>query len=115
MKQLKMTPERFSAFVEEYSRRLEGLRGIPPSDVPGQIAQGSFRLPEGPGRQGGPLVDRRLAGAAGIERLSPDEVRKLFERRAAKVAPEYRKQVEAYFRAISEEGGRATAATAPAR
>jgi len=38
----------------------------------------------------------------GSEKLSTDDVRKLYEQRAKTVSPEYRKQVEAYFRAISE-------------
>ena len=47
-------------------------------------------------------MDGKLDGSHGSEKLSTDEVRKLYEQRTKSVSAEYRKQVEAYFRAISE-------------
>ena len=45
------------------------------------------------------------AGGAGHETLTPDQMKKLYESKAATVSPEYRKEVEDYFKNISESAG----------
>ena len=59
-------------------------------------------IPGNAQQQAGRDVDGKLDGSHGSEKLSTDEVRKLYEQRTKSVSAEYRKQVEAYFRAISE-------------
>ena len=50
----------------------------------------------------GRSTDKRLGDTSGMSDLTPDQIRKLYESRKAKISPEYRKHVEAYLRAISE-------------
>ena len=64
--------------------------------------------------QAGRGVGAKLVPVRGSEALAPDELKKLYESRAANVSAEYRKHVEAYFRAISESAPPAPT-TAPAK
>ena len=73
-----------------------------PTRCPRSIRACSFAIPGSGRTQAGRGLDGKVENVRGSEKLSIDEIRKLYEQRAKKVSPEYRKQVEAYFRAISE-------------
>jgi len=77
--------------------------------------QGSSMLPGDPRLQHGRKIDGNLENQRGTEKLSPDDLRKLYEQRAKNVAPEYRPQVEAFFRAISDLTPTTAPATAPSK
>jgi len=109
LKELGMTNEKFTGFVEEYASRLSRLTDAPdrtdrprtgvkaPSDT-----VGAETLQQGKG------VEKGL-GARGMEELTADQVRELSESRVENVSPEYRRLVEAYLKAVSEaESRRAT-------
>lgn len=103
LKDLGMTEGEFAAFVEKYAELFGKSRDMPDrTERPTGTVEGGFQLPGSSRLQAGQGADKDLGNVAGTEKLSPDELRKLYESRAAKVSPEYRKQVEAYFRAISE-------------
>jgi hypothetical protein len=115
LKSIGMTRAQFAAFVERYAQRIGKVEKMkertsrPAGALPNAFAiTGSGRLQRGRG------ADGKLDDVRGSEKLSPDEIRKLFEQRARKVSPEFRKQVEAYFRAISEGAFRAPPTTRPA-
>lgn len=114
LKALGMTPAEFGAFVEKYSRRFGKTRKAPSkTERPGETIGGAFQLTGTSGRRSGKGLDRKI-GSSGTEKLSPDELRKLYESRATKVSPRFRKEVEAYFRAISEQSTQQPT-TAPAK
>lgn len=114
LKALGMTQAEFGAFVEKYARRFGKTKKMPSETArPTATVSGAFQLTGKSGRQSGKGVDKKI-GSSGTEKLSPDELRKLYESRAAKVSPRFRKEVEAYFRAISEQSPRG-ATTAPAK
>ena len=103
LKSLGMTREQFAAFVEKYTQRIGKVEPMKDSTPrPGGIVRGDFVIPGSDRKQTGTGLDPKLENVRGGEKLTPDEVRTLYEQRAAKVSSEYRKQVEAYFRAISE-------------
>ncbi|HUT01283.1 MAG TPA: hypothetical protein VM031_02420 [Phycisphaerae bacterium] len=107
LRSLGMTRDDFIAFVKKYSQRIGEIEKMSEKTVgPDGTIQGSFILPGSDRRQTGRGLSGKLENVQGSERLSKDEVRKLYEQRASKVSPEYRKQVEAYFRAISEAAGK---------
>jgi len=108
LKKIGMTKGEFAAFVEKYRDVFGESADMPDrTERPTDVVRGGFTLP-GSGRlQAGKGTGKDIEGGSGTEKLTPDELRKLYESRAAKVSPEYRKQVEAYFRAISEAAGRA--------
>ena len=56
--------------------------------------------------EGSPRRGYRLLAAT--DKLLPDEIKKLNEAKLNKVSPEYRKEVEAFFRALSENGNTPT-------
>lgn len=115
LKDLGMTPGQFAAFVEEYRRRFGQIKKmLDQTDRPDAARQGDFALTGARTVQDGRAVDRKV-GMRGTENLTPDQLRKLYESRASKVSREYRKAVDAYFRAISEAAPRNTPASAPAR
>ena len=68
-----------------------------------------LRVPSGSG------VDDGLADLRGGEKLTIDQIRKLHQQRARNVSPEYCAQVEAYFRAISEQALRDAPTSRPSR
>lgn len=114
LKALGMTEAEFGAFVEKYARRFGKTKKMPSeTERPGETIGGAFQLTGKSGRQSGKGLDKQI-GSRGTDKLSPDELRKLFESRAAKVSPEFRKEVEAYFRAISEQSPQEPT-TAPAK
>lgn len=104
LKDLGMTQEQFRGFVEQYTQRLDLLR-THKSDESGGQQVGNTDGAGSKNLQGGRALDDQLLDVKGAENLTPDEIRKLRESRAAKVSPEYRKQVEDYFRSISEGAG----------
>ena len=108
-----MTPQQFRSFVERYSQRFQQVRksaGPPGGEtLAAQDGTGSKRL------QQGRTLDQQVLDVKGAEKLSPDELRKLYESRARSVSPEYRKQVEEYFRSISEGAAPRTPTTAPSQ
>ncbi len=101
LKDLGMTRDQFAAFVEKYRRRIGQVRAMRErTERPGQTVDGAV-IPGSDRRQAGRGAGGDVDGRGG-EDLSKDELRKLYEERARKVSPEYREQVEAYFRAVSE-------------
>ena len=115
LRKLGMTPPQFNAFVERYEEMFGKVGPMPRSTLgPSGTVRGAFLLTGSEKLQGGRGLDRRLGGIQGGEKLTKDQTQKLYESRAAKVSPEYRKEVEAYFRAISEEALGETPTTRPA-
>jgi hypothetical protein len=118
LKDLGMTQQQFKGFVEQYSQQLEHLRRNG-DDTPTGSQQARAEGPGAKAVQAGQGLDQQVLDVRGSEKLTADQVKKLNESRAAGVSPEYRKQVEDYFRAISEGGAGAappaTPASAPAR
>jgi len=116
---LGMTQEEFRAFVEKYSQRLDRVgRDAKRRGTDAAGSQGQVDLPGRSGLQKGRGPDGKLLDPGDGEQLTPDELRKLYESRAAEVPPEYRRQVEAYFRALSEMNAPADptgSTTAPAK
>ena len=112
---LGMTAGELAGFVEQYREIFGRSKDMPErTERPTGTIRDAFQLPGRGGRQSGRGLDGGLDDVAGSEKLSPDELRKLYESRAAKVSPEYRKQVEAYFRAISEAASRKPPRPTPA-
>jgi hypothetical protein len=112
LKDLGMTAGQFKDFVDKYSRQLALLPRKPDADPAGsqvmpKAGHGSREV------EAGANVADQLLDVRGAEKLSSDQVRKLRESRSARVAPEYRKAVEDYFRAISE-GSADSTPTSPA-
>ena len=101
LKDLGMTPQQFRTFVEQYTQRLEKMKRDPAETPDGRQWVG-YEGPGGRTTQGGKTLDSQMLDVRGGEKLTPDQLRKLQESPTAKVSPEYRKQVEDYFRAISE-------------
>ena len=103
LKSLGMTRDQFAAFVEKYAQRIGKVEKMKDRTArPDGTIQGAFVIPGSDRQQQGRGLDGKLEDIRGSEKLSKDEIRKLYEQRASKVSREYRKQVEAYFRAISE-------------
>ena len=112
LKALGMTRGRFAAFVERYARRIGQVKQMADrTDRPNGTIQGAFAIPGSGARQKGRGTDGRLGDVRGSEKLAPDQIRKLYEQRAKNVSPEYRKHVEAYFRAVSEAAPKAAGAS----
>ena len=106
LKSLGMTKQQFSAFVERYNQRIGKIAKMQDTTAgPDGAIRGNLVIPGSAGTQAGRGVDERMEPVRGGEKLRPDEQRKLYEQRARKVSQEYRKDVEAYFRAISEGQG----------
>jgi hypothetical protein len=103
LKDLGMTQPQFKTFVEKYTQRLERVKDDR-GDVSGGPVEGRQDGPGGRTAQAGKTLDQQLLEVRGGEKLTPDQIRQLYESRSAKISPEYRKQVEDYFRAISEGG-----------
>ncbi len=109
---LAMTPEQLKGFVEKYTGMFDKLREKlssqgPPRVVRGQAAQiGQSGVQQGRGRDAG--------GASGTQGMSADQMKNISDARLQQVPPEYRKQVEAYFRAVAEMRS-STPATQPAK
>ena len=104
LKDLGMTAEQFAGFVKRYTDRFDKIRkktdDKPP--LPKDIVRNAFDQTGSKKVQEGRSTDKRLGDTSGMSDLTPDQIRKLYESRKAKVSPEYRKHVEAYLRAISE-------------
>jgi hypothetical protein len=100
--ELGMNEDEFRDFVEKYSRKYGDVREMADrtagADRIGREIEvaGSDRLERGRGS------DRRVTDTAGSEDIESDDVRKLNESRRDQIDPAYRKQVEDYFRAVSE-------------
>ncbi len=102
LKSLGMTGEQFAAFVEKYAARFGKFIVMPGrTERPGMTVKGAFSVPGFEGTQRGRGADSGV-GASGGEGLKTDKLRRLYESPTDDVSPEYRKQVEAYLRAISE-------------
>ena len=104
LKSLGMSQQQFAAFVEKYSQRIGRIEKMKETTAgPDGAIRGDFAIPGSDRLRQGAGLDSKLDNVRGGEKLTPDQIRKLHEQRAAKVAPEYRKHVEAYFRAVSEQ------------
>lgn len=103
LKALGMTQAQFATFVEKYTQRIGEVKKMTDQTAkPTGTVVSSAVIPGNARPQAGRGVDGKLDDVRGSEKLSTDEVRKLYEQRSKSVSAEYRKQVEAYFRAISE-------------
>jgi hypothetical protein len=108
---LGMTEPQLAAFVERYADRF-GRLGLMPDQTPiapdqqvgGFQRAGSVDLQAG--RGAGPL------NATGVETLTPDQWRELYETHADQVRPEHRRAVAEYFRRVARPADQPT--TAPA-
>lgn len=112
LKDLGMTSEQFKGFVEEYSQRYGQIKDAI-ARTSGGASSGTVQQAGSDKLQTGQGIDTKVGDTAGGDKLSPDDLRKLNEAKTAKVAPEYRKDVEAFFRAISENA-RNLSSTPPA-
>ena len=108
LKDLGMTAGQFSAFVKRYADRFDKIRSKTQeaASLPKDVVGNTFVQAGGRELQKGRSADARLTDTRGMSNLTPDQIRKLYESRRAKVSPEYRKHVEAYLRAISENAPR---------
>jgi hypothetical protein len=110
LKQLGMNTDELKAFVEKYSKRVGDLKAQKEkTETPGLVVNGNIGLGGTDKVQQGRGTD--VDAGAGTEKLTPDQLKKLNEARANKVPPEYRDEVEAYFKAIS--GSTPSAPTPP--
>ena len=106
LKDLGMSLAQFKAFIEEYSSRFGAIKQMADRTQPPDGSMiGAIVLPGEDKTQAGKGADGSVGNSTGSQKLSTDEIRKLSQARAAKVSPEYRKEVEAFFRAISESSG----------
>lgn len=102
-----MTQQQFKTFVEEYSQKYGKVKEMldqtqrPAKSAGTTATPGDSRLQTGTGVSGNMTI-------TGTENLSPDEIKKLNEAKLNKVSPEYRKEVEAFFRSISENSAAAS-------
>jgi len=113
LKDLGMTNEEFRQFVKDYTDRFGQIGPRGDTTVrPDQLVTGAVALPGSDELQRGHGAGGNVSDVEGGEKLTPDEVRKLAQSKAAEASPEYRKHVEAYLRAISEE---APAASQPGK
>jgi len=101
LKKLGMTETQFNQFVKRYADAIGNIRHqlglVTVKRVPDRIRiPGSDKLDSGRG------TDRRITDTTGHDDLTPDQIRELHESRSKKVSPEYRKQVEEYYRNIAE-------------
>lgn len=102
LKDLGMTEEQFKAFVEEYTQKFGQVKEmIDQAHKPSGAVRTETVLPGDDKLSTGSTIDAGL-GVSGTEKLSPDEIKKLNEAKINKVSPEYRKEVEAFFRTLSE-------------
>jgi len=102
LEKLDMSPEQFSQFVETYRQKFDQLRARRPGE--GQTTIGTGRTNEA---QETTAVDRGRGRngalrAGGTDPRDADDLRKLNERKLQNVSPDFRREVEAYFRAVSE-------------
>lgn len=104
LKNLGMTADQYVAFVKRYADRFDKIRkkSSDSPSLPKDVVRNAFTRIGSDKFQKGRSTDTRLTNTAGMADLTPDQVRKLYESRKAKISPEYRKHVEAYLRAISE-------------
>lgn len=112
---LGMTQDEFGAFVEKYAQHFEKgpRKAARETTLPGRTVPNAFELSGKDGLQKGKSVEGGIE-AQGAEKLDKDQLRKLYESRAAEVSPEYRKGVEDYYRSISEgQTDRPAAASQP--
>jgi len=108
LKKLGMTVRQFKAFIEKYTERFGRIQPDPErTEQPRKTVKGAFKLPGSGELKKGRGVDGRIGNTRGTEDLTSDQIRKLYEAKVKDVSPEYRRHVEAYFRAIAESAGRA--------
>ena len=101
LEKLDMTPGQFKQFVEAYKEQFDKVRAKRKGQ--GQTGEGTGKVGAGNGTvEAGRGTGDIATGNAG--KLSPDEIRQLNERKMQKVSPDFRREVEAYFRAVSESG-----------
>jgi len=114
LKALGMTQPQFKTFIEQYAQKYGQLKQmLDRTRRPTNTVQDAYSLPGSDRLARGQTVAGDLGQTSGAENLTTDNLRKLYESPAAKVSPEYRKQVEAYFRAISESANRPTPTSGP--
>jgi hypothetical protein len=109
LRKLGMTEAEFKDFVKKYRRKYGKVREMLDETEAADRRRGQTVRGGTTEVQQGRAADDEITSAGG-EDLSPDEIRKLYESRKGKLSPEYRKQVEAYFRAIAEGLGEESSA-----
>ena len=112
LKKLGMTEQQLSQFVKRYTDKFDKIRKpkmkkdakppLPEEDVVSStsVQTGSKKL------QKGTAIEKGMSDVTGTSKHSADDIRKLYESSKVKISPEYRKHVEAYLRAISENAPR---------
>jgi len=108
LKKLDMTDQEYKDFVKKYDRRFGQLREKPEQPETTDRTTAGAELVGARDVQTGRSTDPGVSDARGGETLTPDEIRKLNEQKVNQASPEYRKHVEAYLRAISEQGEQET-------
>ncbi|MFP4356490.1 MAG: hypothetical protein ACLFUJ_15355, partial [Phycisphaerae bacterium] len=102
LKELNMTPQQYTNFVKRYVDQFQQVR---------QSARRGDGQPE-PGQvviHGSEQVQQGQSGKqelTGTEQLSEDEIRRIQQSRLEDISPEYREQVEQYFRNLGQTGRR---------
>jgi hypothetical protein len=105
LKDLGMTQEQFKNFVEEYTQKFGQVKEmLAQTQRPTESVQTGVQTPGDDKLSTGNTVDGQM-GVSGTDKLAPDDIRKLNEAKATKVSPEYRREVEAFFKALSENAG----------
>jgi len=116
LRKLEMTHGQYASLVERYTKRFE--RTIPRTDRtnrPGKLVANAFKLNNVAAGQRVERDRRRIGRVRGGEKLTADQLRGLYESRAARVSRDFRKHVEAYFRAISDSTSSTAQAPAAAK
>ena len=111
LKDLGMTEAQFKAFVEDYRQKFGQVKEMADQVAkPSGVMKTDVTAPGDEKLSTGTTIDGTV-GVTGTDKLLPDEIKKLNEAKLNKVSPEYRKEVEAFFRTLSETGS--TPAPAP--
>jgi hypothetical protein len=107
LKDLGMTQEEFKGFIEEYTQKYGQVKDmLSQTQRPNETVQTGAQVPGDDKLSTGNTVEGQM-GVSGTDKLAPDDIRKLNEAKATKVSPEYRREVDAFFKALSENAGSA--------
>jgi hypothetical protein len=116
LKDLGMNEAEFASFVEAYRERFDNLFDVLKATDP---ASGSTPepndLPGDPNLRRGEQAAPGVGAIRGSEKIEVDDSQELLESRRKEVSSEFRKEVEGYFRAVSDQPVADKPATQPAK
>ncbi len=106
-----MTDQQFRNFVERYTKRFKQLRQKLNGDGKKKYKEGTVKMvgPDGLRK----AKRARLSDVTETQVLPDEQDRELRETRSRKVPPKYLKQLDAYFRAVSEGQSKELPTTRP--